>query len=486
LKYCNLTMLLVGISLSLTLSESLWAQDSTTVPPQEEQATTTTSAEVSVPAPPWQINFSALEQYRFRAFSKPLKDSGDSSLGPPVGSESDHLFRLSFDGDIRNPDETFGVELSLGLWATISRSGSVYSPSTLTSMYDYRRTWWDVFTLYAEYTPHTWIRLLRAGRQTSEHGPPLTFDGASALFAIPKNPVTLFVFGGRTAHFFEPRSTRFEDWVASVGVGYKPFSFLRLELDYRFLKEDVLTYVSSDKSRIVDHSYGLSSWFNFLEASIRAKVQLRGLNDRLSQAGVSGQWVSEEGSMGITLGFEAQPVTLREINEAEDPFYSLLGDSLPNFRYKVDFWKSFDLKTWTLGFEVGLNGRQLLRGEEGPFNRNTGRVYVMLDEKNLLLRGLYFQLGGEGDYRFVGGNCSLAVFGALGYERERLKAEIGTYYQRYKYDYFQNAREIADVRTYYLSFSYAILKWLGVKVQYEFERFDRDIHTVVLSLRQRV
>ena len=494
MKYCNLTLLLVGVSLSLTLSESLRAEESTTVPPQDPavsatapEATPKSSADASVPAHPWQINFSALEQYRFRTSSKPLKDSGDPLLdASPVGSETDHLVRLSFDGDVRNPDETFGVELSLGLWATISRSGSINQPTVLSSMYDYRNPWWDVFTLYAEYTPSTWIRLLRAGRQTSEHGPPLTFDGASALFAIPKNPITIFVFGGRTAHFFEPRSGHFENWVASAGVGYKPWSFLRLELDYRFLKEDVLTYVSVDKSKIIDHSYGLTSWIQLLDATIRAKAQLRGINDRLSNVALSGQWVSEEGSLGVGLGFEAQPITLREINEAENPFYSLLGDSLPNFRYKLDFWKNFELKTWTFGFEVGLNGRQLLRGAEGPFNRNTGRAYFMLDEKDLLLRGLYVQVGFDGQYRMVGGNWILAVFGSLGYERERLKGEVGTYYQRFKYDYFQNPQEIADVRTYYLSFSYAILNWLGVKVQYEFERFDRDIHTVILSLRQRV
>ncbi len=493
LKNWYLTMLVVGVSLSLTLGANLRAEE-TTVDPQGSavsatapEATTKSSAEASVPSPPWQINFSALEQYRFRASSRPLKDSGDPLLdASPVGSESDHLFRLSFDGDVRNPDETFGVELSLGLWVTLSRSDSIDQPTVLSSMYDYRNPWWDVFTLYAEYTPGTWIRLLRAGRQTSEHGPPLNFDGASALFAIPKNPITVFVFGGRTAHFFDPQSTQFENWLASAGVGYKPFSFLRLELDYRFLKEDVLTYAAVDRSKIIDHSYGLTSWIQVLDAAIRAKAQLRGINDQLSNAGLSGQWISEEGSMGVNLGFEAQPITLREINEAEDPFYSLLGDSLPNFRYKLDFWKNFDQKTWTFGFEVGLNGRQLLRGEEGPFNRNTGRAYVMVDEKDLLLRGLYVQVGGEGDYRMVGGDWILSVFGSLGYERERLKGELGTYYQRYKYDYFQNPQEIADVRTYYLSFSYAILKWLGVKVQYEFERFDRDLHTVILSLRQRV
>ena len=78
----------------------------------------------------------------------------------------------------------------------------------------------------------------------------------------------------------------------------------------------------------------------------------------------------------------------------------------------------------------------------------------------------------------------LTVGGSAGWDRDPIRAEVGTYYQRFKYEYYRNIRETTDVRSVFGQIRYRPVKWLSGRVRYEFEQFDRDIHTVTVTLTQ--
>ena len=219
-----------------------------------------------------------------------------------------------------------------------------------------------------------------------------------------------------------------------------------------------------------------------------ARVYARGLNDGVSHTGASARLTCPSLGLGANLNLDAQVIALKEINEREDPFYTLLGESLPHLRWRVDLWKMFETAAGEYAVHAGWNGRDLLEGDEGPFNRNVGRIYVLFQATDIVIKGPFAGLAAEGHYSHAGGRLSHEMIftagGSAGYATTKLKVEAGSYYQRYKYDYYRDLREIDDVRTFFGSFSYKPLDWLTLRARYEFEQSDRDFQIVTLALSQ--
>jgi hypothetical protein len=192
--------------------------------------------------------------------------------------------------------------------------------------------------------------------------------------------------------------------------------------------------------------------------------------------------------LGVDLDVEAQLVDLDQLGESLDPYHTMLGESLAHLRYRIDFWKIFEMDSGRLGIHLGFDGRNLLGGEEGAFNHNLGKGYLMLNVDDLIIDGLFVQLSVEDHFTYEGGSLTGDMFltagGSIGYKNKLLRAEVGTYYNRVKYDYFADLREVNDVRTTFASFGVTPLDALGLRVRYEYEQFDRDVHTVVLALSQ--
>lgn len=431
----------------------------------------------------WRFWLLAQEEYRAR-----ISGAADSQGGlvEPLREESDHDLRLFLDGGLRDPGDHFGVDLSLGLWWDVDGELPDGNPSAFGSVYDYRQPWWDVFTLSAEYRSQGAFKLVRGGRQASDFGLPVTFDGASLLFSAVRPTLDLFVFGGRSVHFFETQTGAFEDWIGSIGAVIRPGPSLRLEVDYRFLREDTLRdqYTRDD---LIDHTYGLSGWYRNGDWLL-SKAYLRGLNDSLSHAGAALRFWWPAQDLGADVNLDVQLITLDEINERNDPYFVLLGESLPNLRWRVDAWKVFETRAGEYGVHAGWNGKHILDGDAGPFNRNSGRIYLLGQAEDVGIKGLFLTLAAEGHYTYLDGRLStdmiLAIGGSAGYRSRIFKSEIGTYYQRFKYDYYRDLREVEDVRTFFGLVAWKATDWLAVKVRYEFERADRNIHTVSLVLSQ--
>ena len=127
-------------------------------------------------------------------------------------------------------------------------------------------------------------------------------------------------------------------------------------------------------------------------------------------------------------------------------------------------------------------------GEDSPFNRSFGKAYLLFDVHDLGIKGLYANLAAEGHYDYndgkLLGDWILAVAGAAGYEGHGVKAEAGTYYQRFKYQYYLDVNETEDVRTVYASLAWKLVDWLTVKAKYELEWTDRYVHTVTATVLQ--
>jgi len=433
----------------------------------------------------WRFWMFSLEEYRLRTAG--ASGGGGELTNPAADDESDHDLRLFLEAGVRDPGDHFGAEASLGLWLDVDGSLPEGDVTGLSSIYDYRQPWWDVFKLQADYQGKGALGLVRAGRQVTEYGLPVTFDGASLrLNALP--PVLqIFAFGGRSVHFFETRADVFEDWIGSLGAVIRPLKNLRLELDYRLLSEDVLNSDRESQTHLTDHTYGLNAWLRHRDWML-ARAYLRGLNDTLSHAGAAVRVMVPRLGLGASLNLDAQVVTLDEINERQDPFYALLGESLPHLRWRVDAWKSFETASGDYSVHAGWNGRDLLSGEESAFNRNVGRIYLQLEASDLAVKGLFASFAAEGHYTHLDGRLSgdliLTLGGSAGFESGRLRAETGSYYQRYKYDYYRDLREIDDVRTWYVLLSWRPVDWLKLRARYDFERSDRDFHTVTLTVSQ--
>lgn len=421
------------------------------------------------PASSWHFYLNADEKYRFRF--------------APDQDETDQDLRLFLDGGVADPTDRFAADLSLGIWWDLDGTGGPGEITTFPSPYDFGDSpvWFDLHKLIAEYRSPNLLKLARGGRQVTEYGQIFTFDGAT-LVLKPWGPyLDVFLFGGRTVHFFEIDQGVFEDLFVTGGVSARPDKDLRLDLDYRFAKED-----TTEKEDVQDHTVALKGWFRH-DDWLDLKGSLRMLNDDLAFVGASARFDWAQQGVGGELSARAQLVTLRVLTEAEDAYFSILGESLPHVRFHADVWKHFLTKAGMYMFNVGIDGRQLTEDDETPFNRNFYRAYGLATARDFGRKGLYlsvllewqatgFTSDSEGDW---------VVGGSAGYDSDALRAEVGTYYQQFKYDYYRDVDERANVRTVFVDLKKKLVAWLSVYGRYEFERFDRDIHSMTVGLMQQ-
>jgi hypothetical protein len=78
----------------------------------------------------------------------------------------------------------------------------------------------------------------------------------------------------------------------------------------------------------------------------------------------------------------------------------------------------------------------------------------------------------------------LALGGSAGYSVRRIKVEAGTYYQRWKVNYYRDVEELQNARTVFGTVAVRALPWLEVRARYTAEIVDRTIQSVFLSLRE--
>lgn len=433
----------------------------------------------------WRASLSMLEEYRLRRASNVLVDPGQ--LGVPIAPEdqTDQQLRLQTEAQIEGADGHFRGVLSGVLWNDLDGRPQRGTPNLFVTQYADRQPWVAPYALWVEWHDAGVLDHARVGRQDAEHGMPLTFDGASVGIRPMGPPLLLFAFGGQTVHFFETIPGLLENWVGSTGAVIRPSPSVQLELDGRIIREQVPVFDTGQRFVVTDHSYGLAA--STRTDSVFAKLYVRGLDAELSHAGGAIRFHPVSLGFGIDARIDTQLATLNEVAESENPFFSLLGPSLPYARYLFEAWKELELggeALWSL--HAGWRGRQLISDDPQPFNRNSGGIYLHTRFDDFLLRGLF--VGATAEYDFVPGSTDESSFvilgGSTGYRGSTLKAEVGTYYQRFKVNYYQRAEELEDARSVFASAAYRLADWLEVGGRYELEVIDRYLESFSLTARQ--
>ena len=251
------------------------------------------------------------------------------------------------------------------------------------------------------------------------------------------------------------------------------------------MQEPIDDSVEVGDGELTTVSYGLSAATR--TDLLTAKVQVRGLDEQPSHLAGIIQLYPPSTGLGATAELFAQIVTLGEVAESENPYYALLGPSLPHARFRFELFHELELgqeATWTN--LVGWRGRQVVGHEEQPFNRNVGAAYFHTRFDDLGLPGLF--IGATVGYDYVptarGEPWLIALGGAAGYVGKALRTELGTDYQRYKINYYQRAEELHDARTVYGVVGYRVAAALELRGRYELEIVDRYLESFYLTARQ--
>ena len=470
------------LSLILALAPTVALAEEAAAPASPPPAAT---AEAPADKPVWSVMATAREEWRGRFAS-----------GSTVADESDHTARLFFDGDARSPQEAVALHASLGLWWRFAESYKGDDGRSL-SLYSPREAFhFDVYSVAADWRPGGVVHALSAGRMEAEHGMPGAFDGLS-LTLRPTPGLELFAFGGRSVHFFEVNPSLFENWLASGGLSVRG-DWWRVEADYRFMKEDVPTTPANDaqgnkgepetRVQVLNHSYGLSGWLRYHE-TFNARVQVRGIDDKLQLIGaaVRAEWAEQQ--LGLDAKIDVQPATLGELNEFDNPFFLTLGESKPHLKARVDLFKVFATKSaGDYAIHLGGDVRQLIGADESAFNRNLLRGYAILSAQKIAGTGLFLSVTGEIDQFHnpvtTTEETILTAGGALGWDKKPVKAEVGSAYYGYKYVYFQSPEEHANVTELYADLKVNVVSWLALRARYSYEIFDRTVHTATVSITE--
>ena len=422
------------------------------------------------PTENWSVNLFLAETYRGRFALDPF--------------EHDHDFNVLLDLSMASPSDSFGIDIMLDLWWEAGQPSEESDDPLFGSQYQQREghVWLEAYKLSFEYRDVGVLKLIRAGRQVAEYGEPATFDGLTVTLRPYKPYLDLFLFGGRSVHFFKTDEGGFENWLAAGGALIRPTPYLRFELMYRFAREDS----EIDGGELIDHEFHFQAWYRY-EDYLRLRAFVQTVNEDLAYAGGAVRLAWPEMELGADLSVRAQTATLDDITESVNPFNTVLGRSLPHVRYRADLWKAFTTGAGIFALHLGYEGRQLTGDHtQTSFNRNSGRVYVLFTAYDIGADGpfltLVFERWTEGASPTANGIWTGG--GSLGYQADRFRVEAGSFYQRYKYDYYQDVRESLDVRTVYVEAGGKVLDWLRVRGRYEFEWIGRQVHNVTIGLVQ--
>jgi hypothetical protein len=436
------------------------------------------------PKPAWTFDASLSQEYRFRsAGSAQATAAGPLESSPAPSPKSDHDLRLTLDGTISGLGERALGTISAAMWRDLDSHVPQGEPDYFGDAQDMAQPLFVLYTMTAELRRLSPVDRLAVGRQQSTHGLPVTFDGGALDLRFLQRRLSFFTYGGRTVHFFETVPGLLENWLFGGGVGLRLTPHTQVEVDSRYLHETLPEANGVLDKRVDTNSYGLTLTGRWDELS--GKLFARGMNRSFSHVGGVFHWQVPSLSLGVDAQATAQLVPLGEIAESESPYYSMLGNSRPHLRARLETWKDFILgERGTLTLAVGGRARQLLRDDPSRFNRNTNAAYMRLDLKDLPWTGVFVSATAEWNLPTYDSSSYFSVGGSTGYMSRLARLEAGTYYQQFKINYYRDVEELTSARTAYAMASWRVLPRLEVRGRYIVEIVDRTIHSVFLTLRE--
>jgi hypothetical protein len=434
----------------------------------------------------WSANLWLTQEYRLRSAGAPEAASASPLGEPPAARPTrDQDLRLTLDGTFVGLGEHAEGTVSAAFWRDMDGQTPRGAPALFGDVQGLAQPLFVLYALTAEWRRSAPLDRLALGRQQSAHGLPITFDGASVDLRFWQRRLAFFAYGGRTVHFFEAEPGFLENWLVGGGGGLRLLPQIQLEFDSRYLHETILAPGGVLGKSVHTHTYGLAltgRWEDF-----SAKLLARGMNRAFSHLGGKFHLLVPRAGMGIDGQATAQLVPLGEIAESESPYYSMLGNSLPHLRARLETWKDFRLgEQAVLTLAAGSRTRQLLYDQPVRFNRNMNALYLRADLGDLPWKGVFASATAEWNLpsRASDSATFFALGGAAGYRSRKLRAEAGTYFQRFKINYYRDVEELADARTVFAMTSYRVLPQLEARGRYVLEIVDRPIHSVYFALRE--
>ncbi len=433
----------------------------------------------------WTADFWLTQEYRYRSAGSATVSTA-SPLGAPAPSPvADQDLRLTVDGSIVGLRERAVATLSAAVWFDVDGHTPRGEADLFGDSQDFTQPLAVVYALTAEWRRSRPVERIALGRQQALHGLPVTFDGGALDLRFWERRLSCFGYGGRTVHFFEAEAGFFENWLAGGGVGLRLGQHVQVEADSRYLHETILSAAAAPGPRVNTNSYGLSVTGRWDE--LQGKLFARGMNHSFSHLGGSAHLQLPSAGLGMDGHATVQLVPLGEIAESEAPFYSMLGNSLPHLRARLEAWKDLRLGEQVgLALAVGTRLRQLLRDQPTRFNRNMNVLYLRGDLNDLGRKGVFASVTAEWNLPTQTGDATsfLTVGGALGYASRRLRAEAGSFYQRFKINYYRDVEELQHARTVYALAGYRVLPRVELRGRYVLEIVDRTLHAAYLTLRE--
>jgi hypothetical protein len=434
----------------------------------------------------WSADLWLTQEYRYRTAG-----SAEATSASPLGVSAaenpiaDQDLRLTLDGSVVGLRERLAGTVSAAFWFDLDGHVPRGEPDLFGDSQGLAQPLTVVYALTAEWRRSRPLERLAIGRQQALHGLPVTFDGGALDLRFWERRLSLFGFGGRTVHFFEAQTGFFENWLAGGGAGLRLGERLQLEVDSRYLHELILGTGGDPGPQVNTNSYGVTLMGRWDE--LQGKLFARGMNRDFSHLGGVFHLQVPHAALGVDGQATVQLIPLGEIAESEAPYYSMLGNSLPHLRARLEAWKDFRVGAkGSLAVAVGTRLRQLLHDQPTRFNRNMSALYLRGDLNDLGRKGVFASLAAEWNLPTQAGDSTnfITVGGAAGYMARKGRAEAGTYYQRFKINYYRDVEELQDARTVYAMAAYRVFPQVEIRGRYVLEIVDRAVHAAYLTLRE--
>jgi hypothetical protein len=331
--------------------------------------------------------------------------------------------------------------------------------------------------LYSAYVEsHQGDARLFLGRQFVYRGESLDFDGLRAEYKLSKN-VNISGYAGIPSNLWE--SSHEGDHFAGGGLELGIPEVLSLRADYIHIR-DKKTYepgepVSKDNLTVITAKYVKHKPFTLY--CLYSMV-----NGRERRMLLRAKWVDKKRRLAVSASMLRQNVALADYSTELSPFYIVLAEYEPYFRYRFMMLKGLSN---SLDIEIGADIRVLVdSADEGMLNHSYERYYGGVHLKGLLGGKVDVTLMAE-RWDSLGRPDRNAIEGVIKYKPSRsLAIRLGTEFSKYVYDYnFEEERE--NVYSAYFRADYKLSKTIGVRFRYSYnsdERKDYNLFEISLIL----
>lgn len=320
---------------------------------------------------------------------------------------------------------------------------------------------------------HSYLKQVRVGRQSGTRDDLVFFDGVSADVEALRN-LQFTVCAGRPVHFYEENAG--SDLLYGIGADYSPRAGTKVSVDYLYAEDEREVLLNQENNRL---SFKVRHRFcPFSNGMIKYRVIDGKARDLAISLANNIPWQD----LIVNVDYWKQLRSQRELANEFSLYFDSLGISHPYQSFDVDVTKIFSDR---YALNVGFSTRDLVDDDdEGTFSREYDRIFAVFEMTDIPKERMTVAVSGE---RWQGSEDADSIGLDLGYEpqawREGSKVNFGTYYSLYKYDYYFDPGEKADVRTYYVKTKIPLRENLSGHFSYEFEDGQDDYQVLKARLQ---